>query len=54
MILDLSAIWQDDAELDLYIAMVALAEYTRKTGRETMLQIDMATGVLEVARNHRG
>lgn len=47
-ILDLSAIERDDAEVDLYVALLALAEYTRKTGRATMLQIDMETGVVQM------
>ena len=40
MTFDLSAIDRDDAELDLYVALMALTEYTRKTGRATMLQVD--------------
>lgn len=52
-ILDLHAIERDDADVDLYIAMCALAEYTRKTGNATMLQIDLPTGVIDLGK-HRG
>lgn len=40
MSFEFMAVTQDDLDLDLYVAMTALAEYTRKTGNDVTLVID--------------